>query len=93
MVQAIAGTLGRLLLFGGVQPGAMLLHLLCRNNSAAKVCEFHKLMLDCLQPFIPLSVSDLSICSFPAVPPKLLIQRLNLGDLNSETPDLVPKNP
>jgi len=36
------GTLGRLPLFDGV------LHLLCRNNSAAKVCEFHKLMLDCL---------------------------------------------
>jgi hypothetical protein len=48
-LQAIAGTLGRLLLFGGVQPGAVLfLHLLCRNNSAAKVCELHKLMLYCL---------------------------------------------
>jgi hypothetical protein len=32
-----------------MQPGAMLfLHLFCRNNSAAKVCELHKLMLDCL---------------------------------------------
>jgi hypothetical protein len=31
-----------------MQPGAMLfLHLFCRNNSAAKVCELHKLMLDC----------------------------------------------
>ena len=26
----------------------LLLYLLCRNNSAAKVCELHKLMLDCL---------------------------------------------
>jgi hypothetical protein len=30
--------------------------------------------------------------SFPSVAPKLLIQLLNLGDLHSETPNLVPKN-
>jgi len=37
-------------------------------------------------------VSDLNACSIPAVPPKLLIQLLNVSDLPSETPDLVPKN-
>jgi hypothetical protein len=58
----------------GMQPGAVLfLHLFCRNNSAAKVCQLHKLALDCLKPFIPLSVSDLDICSIPALTPKLLI--------------------
>ena len=32
-----------------MQPGAVLfLHLFCRNNSAAKVCKLHKLVLDCL---------------------------------------------
>jgi len=57
-----------------MQPRAVLFfHFFCRNNSAAKVCELHKLLLDCLQPFSPLSVSDLSICSIPAVTPKLLI--------------------
>ena len=57
-----------------MQPRAVLfLHLFSRDNSAAKVCELHQLLLDCLQTFIPLSVSDLSICSIPAVPPKLLI--------------------
>ncbi len=57
-----------------MQPRAVLFpHLFCRNNFTTKVCEANKLMLDCLQPFIPLSVSDLSICSIPAVTPKLLI--------------------
>ena len=57
-----------------MQPGAVFfLHLFCRNNPAAKVCELNKLMLDCLQPFIPLFVSDLKIYSIPAVVPKLLI--------------------
>ena len=77
-----------------MQPGAVLfLHLFRRNNSAAKICELHKLMLDCLKPFISLSVGDLKSCSIPAVTPKLLIQRLNLSDLRSETPNFVPKNP
>ena len=57
-----------------MQPGTVLfLHLFGRNNSAAKVCQLHQLLLDCLQPLIPLSVSDLSCCSIPTVVPKLLI--------------------
>jgi hypothetical protein len=87
-------TLGCPLLFGEVQPGAMLFpQLLCRNNTAAKVCELHKLMLNSLEPLPPLAVSDLITCSIPAVTPKLLIQLLNVSDLHSETPDLVPKDP
>jgi len=87
-------TLGRRFLFDGVQPGAVLfLHLFRRNYSAAKVCELHELMLDCLKPFISLSVGDLNSCSIPAVTPKLLIQCLYLSDLRSETPNFVPKNP
>jgi hypothetical protein len=57
-----------------MQPGAVLfLHLFRRNDPAAKVCELNQFMLDCLQPFIPLSVSDLNICSIPTVTPKLII--------------------
>jgi len=57
-----------------MQPGAVLfLHLFRRNDPAAKVCELNQFMLDCLQPFIPLSVSDLNICSIPTVKPKLTI--------------------
>jgi hypothetical protein len=76
-----------------MQPRAMLfLHLLGRNNSAAKVCELQKLMLDCLQAFTSLSVNDLSTYSVPAVTPKLLVQLLNVGDLRSEHPNLGSKN-
>ena len=39
--------LRRPFLLDEMQPGAVLfLHLFCRDNSAAKVCEFHKLLLD-----------------------------------------------
>jgi hypothetical protein len=76
-----------------MQPGAMLfLHLFGRDNSAAKVCQLHQLPLDCLQPFIPLSVSDLSICTITTVAPKLLIRLSNVSDLFPETPNFIPKN-
>ncbi len=77
-----------------MQPSAVLFpHLFCRNNFATKICESNKLMLNCSQPLIPLSVSDLSLCSIPVSTPKLLIQLLNVSDLHSETPNLVPKKP
>jgi hypothetical protein len=69
-----------------------ILQLLCRNRFAAKVRELPKFMLDFLQSFTSLSVSDLNNGSMPAVTPKLLIQLLNVSDLYSETPDLGPKN-
>ena len=66
--------LRRPFLLDQMHPRAVLfLHLFCRDNSAAKVCELHKLLLDRLQPFSPLSVSDLSIGPIRAVTPKLLI--------------------
>ena len=67
-------------------------HLFCRDNFATKVGKSNKLMLDGLQAFIPLSVSDLSLCSIPASTPKLLIQLLNVCDLNSESLNLFPKH-
>jgi hypothetical protein len=58
----------------GVQPGeGHIINLFRRNTSASKVCELDKLMLNSLQPFTPLSVSDLNTYSVPAVMPKLLI--------------------
>ena len=51
-------------------------HLFCRNNFPTKLSELNKLMLDRLQPFVPRSVSELSICSIQSVQsvtPKLLI--------------------
>ena len=69
------------------------LHLLRRNNSAPKVCQLNKLMLNRLQPFISLSVSDLNFGSTLALTPKPLVRFLNLGNLKSEAPNLVAKNP
>jgi len=48
-------------------------HLFCRNDSAAKVCELRKFLLDGLQPFMPLAVSDVILCPALASSPKLLI--------------------
>ena len=70
----------------------LFLHLFGRDNSAAKVCELYQLLLDCLQPFIPLSVGDLSCGSIPTVTAELLVCSLNGSDLFPETPNLIPKN-
>ena len=48
-------------------------HLFCRDNFATKVGKSNKLKLDRLQPFVPLSMSDLTLCSVPALTSKLLI--------------------
>jgi len=77
-----------------MQPGTvLLLHLFGRDYSAAKVCQLHQLLLDSLQPFIPLSVSDLSRGSIPTVAPKLLVCLLNGSNLFPQPPNLVPQNP
>jgi hypothetical protein len=82
--------------FDGVQPGeglGLFIDLFRQNNSTAKVCELHKLMLNFLQPLTPLSMSELNTCFVPAVTPILLIRLVNISDLHPETPNLVPKNP
>jgi hypothetical protein len=93
----LSGTLKALrcsLVLDGMQPGAVLFfHWCCRNYSAAKVCESQKLALNRLQAFVPSSVSDLGQPTIPDCTPKLVIQLLNVSDLLSETPNLVPKNP
>jgi hypothetical protein len=87
-------SLRRLLLLDQMQPGTMLLlHLFGRDNSAAKVCQLPKLLLDLLQPFIPLPVSDLRRGSIPAVAPKLLVCLLDGSNLFPQTPNLISQNP
>jgi hypothetical protein len=85
--------LRRSLLLDRMERAMFFLHLLRRNNSAAKVRQLYKLMLNCLQPSIPLSVSDLNVCPTPALTPKPLVGFLNLGDLQSEAPNFFAKNP
>ena len=43
------------------------------DNFATKISKSNKFKLDRLQPFVPPSVSDLSICSMPTVAPRLFI--------------------
>jgi hypothetical protein len=80
-----AETRGRTpLVLEGMQPRVVLFPHLCRRNDfATQVGKSNKLLLDRLQPFIPLSASDLSICSVSAITPNVLIQPLNIGDLFS----------
>ena len=49
-------------------------------------------LLDGLQPFLPLAVSDVRLCILVALKPMSLVQFLNLSNLLAETPDLFPEN-
>jgi hypothetical protein len=81
------------LLLDEVQPRAMLfLHLFCRNNFAAKICQPNKLFLYRLQPVTPPSVGDLGFGALAAVAPKLFIQFLNVSNLFPQMSNLFSKN-
>ena len=81
------------LVLGGMQSrGVLLFRLFSRNNFLAETCELQKLTLDFLQALTSLSVSNLGRGTIPNCTPKLLIRLVNVSDLLSETPDLVPKN-
>jgi hypothetical protein len=76
-----------------MQPGAVLLfHLFHRVNSSAKSSELGEFVLDCLQPFLPLAMSNLSLCFVSAFTPILVIQLLKMSDLDAETPNLFPEH-
>ena len=51
-----------------------------------KRSELAKFLLDCLQTFMPLAVSDLSIGLIPAFSPILLVQSLNLSNRHTGRP-------
>lgn len=76
-----------------MQPGTVLLfHLFDRKDFLAKVRELDKFLLNFLQPFMPLAVSDLGLCFIPTSKPILFIQFLNVRDFCPKTPDLFAKN-
>jgi hypothetical protein len=54
--------------------------------------DFGKLLLDCLQPFMPLAVSDLGLRLIRPLKPIFLIQLVNVSDLSTQTRDLFPKH-
>lgn len=63
-----------------------------RENSSAKVSELAEFLLDGLEPFMPLAVSDLSLCFVVALTPILIVQFLKVCDFGAETPDFFTKN-
>jgi hypothetical protein len=74
-----------------MQAGAVVLFPLFRGpNLPAQASELSEFLLDCLQPFMPLAVSDMSIHFIPLLTAILRIQLLNLSNLRTETPDPLP---
>ena len=63
-----------------------------RENSSAKVSELAEFLLDGLEPFMPLAVSDLSFCSVVALTPILIVQSLKVCDLSAETLNFFTKD-
>jgi hypothetical protein len=61
----------------------------------AEVSELGEFLLDRLEPFMPLAVSDLSLCFISGPTPStpiLVVQLLKVCDLVAETPDLFAKH-
>jgi hypothetical protein len=70
----------------------LLFHLRDRANAPAKVCNLGQLLLDCLQPFMPLAMRNLGPCVTSALTPIFVIQFLKVSDLVTETANLFPKD-
>lgn len=66
--------------------------LIYRNNGAAKRRQPGQFLLDILEPFMPLPVSDLVHGCVALFKPILLVQLMNLSDLLPQTPDLYLEN-
>ncbi len=84
-------TLRRLL--SKMQPRTVLFFpLFDGENSPAKTRQLYQFLLDCLKPFLPLAVSDMSLCVVVALTPILFIRFFELSDLVAETADLFAKH-
>jgi hypothetical protein len=78
-------------LLDDMKPRAVLfLGLFYGLNPSTKRSELAKFLLNCLQTFMPVTMSNLSLGFIPISTPILLVQPLNLGNLHTETPDLCP---
>src|ERR1700747_441499 len=69
-----------------------LLHLCYGAHPAAKCSELGKFLLDGLQTFMPLAVSDFSISVVAVLTPIPFVHLPNLSDLCTETPDFVAQH-
>ncbi len=70
----------------------LFLHLFYRANSPAKVGQLAEFLLNCLQPLVPLAVSNLSLDVISARTSILIVRLLNLSDLRAETSDFFTKD-
>jgi hypothetical protein len=79
-----------------MQSGAVLFFPLVQPRGVvAKVSELDQFLLDFLQPFKPLAVSDLCLGSIAALTPRtpiLIIQPFKVCDLVAKTLDLFAKH-
>ena len=76
-----------------MQPRAVLFpHLLNRKSSVTELGELDKFLLNLLQSFQPVVVSDVGFCSLLASKPILFIQLLNISDFRPKTRNPFPKN-
>ena len=62
-----------------------------RKNSTVKASELGQFLLNLLQAFKPLAVSDLSLLLVATVMPILVVQFFDLCDLVAEADDLFKK--
>lgn len=70
----------------------LVFHLFDRKNLATQASELGKFLLNCLQPFLSLLLSELGLCSITVSSPILFVRPLNVSNLLTETPYLFPKN-
>lgn len=76
-----------------MQAGAVFFfHLFDRNYFLAESRKLSEFLLDFLQTFMPLTVSDLVLGGMPASQSILHIQLSNLGNFRPQTPYFFPKN-
>ena len=70
----------------------LFLHLLDGTNSSPQISELDELLLDDLQPFVPLAVSELGLCVVSAFTSIMAIRLLKLCDLGAEPTNLYAKH-
>jgi hypothetical protein len=67
-------------------------HLVDRMKLPAKIADLGKLLLDRLEPLVPLAVSDLSLRSIRSSKTVFVVQLLNVSNLSAQTRNLFPEN-
>lgn len=88
----VAGLRSAGLLDHGQRFAVFAFYLFDGKHPASQILDLRQFLLNCLQAFVPLAVSDLGLCIVSASQAVFLIQFMNLSDLVAETSNLVPKN-